>query len=100
MASFKPVSFIAETISVGGEAARVERDFEAERKADRISYSELLNEMKWTAEDLENARGYGFPAATNFEYVGHINPRREPIYSRRKIAAWREPFKAFAAKVR
>ena len=35
MATFKPISFIAETISVGGTPSRPEKDFEAERKANR-----------------------------------------------------------------
>jgi len=93
-------SFVWEGASIGGEPARVERDFLGERAADRVPSSELLHEMKWTAADLETARGYGFPAATNFQYVGRINPRREAVYSRRNIAVWREAFLSFASKVR
>jgi hypothetical protein len=93
-------SFVWEGASIGGEPSRVERDFESERRADRISYADLLKEMRWTAEDVETARGYGFPVATNFEYVGRINPQRQPVYSRRKIEQWREAFLAFAAKVK
>jgi hypothetical protein len=93
-------SFIWEGISVGGEPTRTERDFDAERKADRIPLGALLKEEGWSVEDLETARSYGFPAPEAYSYTGWVNTRRESNFSRRKIAAWRAPFKLFALKVK
>jgi hypothetical protein len=100
MASFKPVSFIAETISVGGEPSRTEHDFAAEQERNRMTFADVLREMRWTPEDIEAARAYNFPAATSFRYEGHANPVRVPVYSRRHVELWREAFKSFSAKVK
>jgi hypothetical protein len=100
MASFKPVSFIAETISIGGEPSRAEHDFAAEHKRNAMTLADVLREMRWAPSDLDAARVYGFPAAASFRYEGHANPVRVPVYSRRHVEAWREAFKSFSAKVR
>jgi hypothetical protein len=81
-------------------ADRVERDFAAERKADRIERKALLKELRWDDATIEEAQCYGFPKPTGFVMSGTVWVTREAVYSRLQIAKWRERFLAFSAKVR
>ena len=85
---------------------KTEAQWEAERRADTITYAQLLKEERWTTEDFQIATAYGFPSQK-----GMITPAfdwsrgagivgGEPCYSRTQIAKWKAAFKAFAAKVR
>ena len=88
-----------DTITVG-PPERPEPDHAALLKADRVPYSALLKELRWTESDFHTAKRYGFPAATSFILSGVVNVRREPVFSRAQIAKWLEASKAFAAKVK
>jgi hypothetical protein len=80
---------------------RPEIDHAAERKADQIDRKTLLKEFKWTDEDIDHAKAYfRFPDPTGFAYSGIVSVTRTAVYSRIKVAEWRERFLAFSAKVR
>ena len=73
----------------------------AERDADRVTHSQLLKTMKWSDIDFKMAKSsYGFPGPVGYTLSGAVNVQREATYSRAKIAAWREEFLGFAAKVK
>jgi hypothetical protein len=87
---------------VTGPPERKERDFAGERRADKWPLSTMLKETGLSPDDFSIAAGYpGFPkpigrAIKGWGAAGDF----EPIYSKRQYAAWRETFKAFAARVK
>jgi hypothetical protein len=81
---------------IGGEPSRPERDWDKERKADRITRSELLKRQRWSPDDFDVVKGHGFPDPIGYEIGGYLNPKREPIYSLKGIEAWFEKSRAFA----
>lgn len=80
---------------MGPEMTQEQR--EAERLADRITYGEGVRTFKWTDEDFARAKAYGFPAALGRYMSGEYNG--QTFFSRRQIAAWREPLIAFATRL-
>ena len=90
----------ATTMIIGGPARREKtpEEREAERAADRITSSEVLREFRWTAADLELARGYAFPAPVSRYLAGKL--AGQSIYSRAAIATWSETLLKFAAKLK
>ena len=67
---------------------------EAARKADRITYSELLAEMGWTPDEFNRAKSYGFPGSLGVIDKGW-GRGRQAYYSRTKVAEWIEPLVAW-----
>ena len=71
--------------------------FERERRADRITHSDMLRELRWTEADYESAKQLGFPARILFT----VGPRGVTnVYSRKRIAAWIDEIQAFAKRAR
>jgi hypothetical protein len=79
-----------------------ERDFAAERKADRIDHKSVLALLGgWTDEDLARARAlFNFPAPLGFRYRGWLAPKRTATYSRQQITQWSDELRLLAAKLR
>jgi hypothetical protein len=80
-------------------ADKTEAEREAERKADRIKYSEVLKAFAWSDEDFSRAKGFRFP-----DFVGRTTTSgwgvSEPFYSRRQVNEWREQLLAFCETVK
>ena len=83
-----------------GEKSRPEKDWQAEREANKVPLTRLLKGLGWTFDDLEMAKAYGFPSPTGYVFSGWVNAKRESVYSQAQVHAWREQFEAFAATVK
>jgi len=76
MATFKPISFIAETISVGGTPSRPERNFEAERLANRQPDPETKRHSAISDDDFSYLSSFGdFPKVIGYD-ANHVAVRR------------------------
>jgi hypothetical protein len=79
------------------EQTEVQR--EAERKADKISYSELLKTYGWSDGDFEYAKSLPqFPAPLGWR-AQRWGGGRESFYSRSAIAACLDRVRAFTTKL-
>ena len=81
------------TLIVGGLGRRekTEAEREAERKANRTTKSEIVQENRWRPEDFQAALDLGFPGP--FIQYGST-------YSRATIAEWREKLLKLAATLK
>jgi hypothetical protein len=97
-------SFIAETISVGGEShagRKTQEDFDRERLADRVvGCAAAMKRVGLTANDYDTAKGHGFPSPIGRMATAMGAPDDGvPLWSARQIDGWHDEFKAFAKKV-
>jgi len=69
----------------------------AEQKADRIRYTELLAQERWTAAELETAQTFGFPRPLSRVFMQF---RSEPVFSRAAIATWKRDLRGFVERMR
>jgi hypothetical protein len=80
---------------------RSQEERDAERAADRITFSDVLRMFKWNDDDVERAKVFGFPGAR-----GRVVAREswmdlgESYYSRREMAQWGAALEGVAASMR
>lgn len=90
-----------------GFDVRPERDFAAERKRDPITYPDVIREyFNGNVEAFEAAKPLGLPTPLRGAFTEHAGVfgiwgrRREAIYSRTAIEAWRTRFQTVAAAMK
>ena len=89
------------TSMMTGPEERPDRSQDAERAADQITFSDVLQMFNWNNDDFERAKVFGFPGAR-----GRVVAREswmglgESYYSRREIAQWGAALKGVAASMR